>query len=211
MYNLVFFAAILLVGVAAGATESTFVERIVAKEAALTHSVIRLLRDQIVIFHTLNDKLDDRVARRTRKDHPERYDAIESILEEAKTAVYGDLRNVRFCKKKIKQAKALMEESPQDALAYIFASNEFLDEIVQGNHGTVDHLKSKLADEKTGLYSRKLKIGSLIDETPSILEKNLSRHESIIGDLESLSLQIAESMATRGIATPEATLPSKAS
>jgi hypothetical protein len=172
------------------ATGSSFdIDSLINREAQLTYAVVRNLRDQLSVCHSLEADIVSREKRRTKRSHSERYREILDHVNEARNSISMNMKKIRKTRKLIKGAS---EADELEGISLIHEANRILDEILIETQTTMTTFKNRLIKERNGLFSRKLRLGDLIDESPKRIDIILDRSQASLQEIEKFSVELAE-------------------
>ena len=165
---------------------------ILNEESIMLHSVFRILREEVATINTLIDNLKERRSRKKKKDHPEILHEVSKTVAEAKASLSEDVREIKDAKKILKKAAAALTQDVTQAAPMLEKVNSAVVSCIDGNIETIQGIISSLNKQKTGLYSRKQNLGSVIDDIPDRLSSTLSKFESIIKTTSQLAQRITQ-------------------
>ena len=167
-------------------------ESLLGDEARLVHSVFRILREQVSIINSLIDKVGQRRSLRTKKDHPEVLDAISLSISDAKSSMSNVLRKVKACKKIVKSGVPHLSSNSSAVIVAVNESNALLITAISETFESMNTFRSRLEQHKTGLYSRKQKLGEVIGDVPGRLHTSLLKFDNVSKELSQISKSLLE-------------------
>jgi hypothetical protein len=165
---------------------------ILNEESIMVHSVFRILREEVSTMNSLIDNLKERRSRMKKKDHPEILHEVSKTVAEAKASLSEDVREIKDAKKILKKAGVALTQDASQATPMLEKVNRAVVSCIDGNIETIEGIISSLNKQKTGLYSRKQNLGSVIDDIPDRLSSTLSKFESIIKTTSQLAQRITQ-------------------
>jgi hypothetical protein len=159
----------------------------VGEHLALVHSVNRVLRTQVAIFNSLIENLKRRRQMRKNKTHPEVLDAVSRTVERAKTFLNDTLRKEKQVRSMLKTLQSNMISSSDATLR---EARSILIDMMGYNTDQMKDIGLTLSQQKSGIYSRREKLGDIINNLPERLAATLSEYSFLrqrVSALESLS------------------------
>lgn len=161
---------------------------IIKQEGGLIHNVFKLMRLEISILNAIEKRLHGRVKRAKNKAHSDRFEDIQSYVDDTKSVISGQLRVIKNARKIWSVAKASTKrcESFGNMKELIDFHPEIMDQIVS-NGDLIGNATMKLESEKNSLLSRKMKFGSIIGDSPQlfadlgIVQTSLKQDGAVLG------------------------------
>ena len=165
-------------------------ESLVIKEAVLVHSLFRLLREQVAIFNAVSARVASRKGRRAHDSHPEILDHLDDAMLSAKGESAHVLQLVKGSKKIVKMARVESASNTTATSDLLKESNALLLVAIGRAEAITELVNDDLVHQKSGLYSRKQKIGTIVGDAPDRLGVISERFKSMTGQVSSIGASL---------------------
>jgi hypothetical protein len=129
---------------------------------------------------------------RSKKDHPEVLNSISLSISEAKSSMSNVLRKVKACKKLVKAAVPHVSSNASAVIAAVDESNILLKKSISEVFESINTFRSRLEEQKIGLYSRKQKLREVIGDVPDRLKASIAKLDDVLKELSQISKSILE-------------------
>lgn len=159
-------------------------------EATMIHHVFRILREQIAIMNSVIEGLAERRTHKSRTSHPEILSGVSQSVAQAKEGINSVLHKTKRAKKIVKEAKSLPQVDAVILRPYLEGAVSLVLEVIEENMESIRETCDALEKQKTGLYSRKEKLGNVIGDSPERLRATIAH----LQEVEDQALAVAEAV-----------------
>jgi hypothetical protein len=102
------------------------------------------------------------------------------------------LRKVKACKKLVKAAVPHVSSNASAVIAAVDESNILLKNSISEVFESINTFRSRLEEQKIGLYSRKQKLREVIGDVPDRLQASIAKLNDVLKELSQISKSILE-------------------
>ena len=159
-------------------------------EATLIHHVFRILREQVAIINSVIEGLAERRTHKSRTSHPEILNGVSESVASAKEGMNSLLQKTKRAKKIVKEAKSLADADKTTLMQYLQDAVTLVLDVIDENIKSIRETCDALERQKTGLYSRKEKLATVIGDAPERLHATLTN----LREVEYQAFEIAEAL-----------------
>jgi hypothetical protein len=163
--------------------------QLVNHEGGLIHNLFKLLRLEVAVFNSVEKRLHLRSKRIKRNANSQRLNQCQSILDSAKSDISSQVKSIKAARKIWSATKASTEKC--DLFSNVLKLRAFHPTIsaeIELNGGIVRSAISQLEQEKNSLFSRKLKLVEIVDDSPERLAELNRAREGLYRTANELTL-----------------------